>query len=487
MDCPSTDKTQECRTVPLTRCLPNEILLYIFLLGHQDCVAQGTGSEPERFLSTVTAVCGHWRDTAIAEPSLWRTIRYSGLQKSRVAVDPKRDIELVSDRVRTYIARSKGRSLDFSLWVDRDDDGAAPHRTFDDLDNEMEGVLELFLPHLPRCRTILLDLRGSRTTFGLISRLFPLPGRMEQLVDLRVLLQMSNFPRHMAMSLWSAVLFEPSNASPLVTLKLASNVPHGVDMQNAGTGILRELDVGFGVLPDPGISGLLKSNSNSLVSLSLGDFPNIRRYQAQDEPPTILLNLKSLKIELSSLNVVTRDISCPNLEELTIHGGESVRYWRPPPMSGFPGFRFRPGQFAAWSALRVIHILTVLDPSHVDALLQELPMITSLEVHDRAVGQNSTMGTMIATLLSDKPTLLPDLVRLHVFIEEAGRSEYLQPLKSATGVLAALWDVRPALRVECGKGCLMLSDKEVEYLKVANPRCFSEPGIRGRSATQLPS
>ena len=57
-------------------------------------------------------------------------------------------------------------------------------------------------------------------------------------------------------------------------------------------------------------------------------------------------------------------------------------------------------------------------------------------------------------------------------VQERGQPS--QPSKSTTEVLAALWAVRAALRVECGKGFLMLSEEEVEHLKTANPHRFFE-------------
>ena len=477
----SSEDIESFRNGPITRHIPNEILSDIFLLGYQSCPLHRPGSEPERFLSTITAVCGLWRDIAIAEASLWRSIRYSVPRISQISLTTN---EISWDRISAYMTRSRNRALDFALWA------VSPPRWsgrfLDGLDKKKNGVLELFFPYLQRCRTILIDLGGSRETTALVSQLFPLPGRMERLVDMRIILQMPNPVGDISVPPTSpprsAVLFEPSNASPLVTLLLSSNAPHVVDMRNVESTVMEELEVGFGIIPStPMLSALLEKNSNTLSSLSLADCPRFRGLQngTQPQPPILLPYLKSLKLESYTLETITRDISCPKLEELTIHGVDSVRDRYDPrrfvPIFGYR-VHFRPGQFAGWSSsLRTLRILTTLTSYYFQALLPELPMITSLAVVDRTIDQDSTAGLrVLVLLLTEQPTLVPNLAHLRVFAQAAPAPAELQPLGSSAAMIVDILGARPALRVECGKGCLMLSEEEVEDLKTANPHRFFE-------------
>ena len=201
----SSEDIESSRNGPITRHIPNEILSDIFLLGYQSCPLHRPGSEPERFLSTITAVCGLWRDIAIAEASLWRSIRYSVPRISQISLTTN---EISWDRISAYVIRSRNRALDFALWANDPPMGSG--RPLDGLDHKKNGVLELFFPYLQRCRSILIDLHGGRDLRALVSQLFPFPGRMEQLVDVRVFLQLTN-------TVGPMVLFEPFNVSPLVT------------------------------------------------------------------------------------------------------------------------------------------------------------------------------------------------------------------------------------------------------------------------------
>ena len=184
---------------------------------------------------------------------------------------------------------------------------------------------------------------------------------------------------------------------------------------------MKELEVGLRIKTTPALSVILHQNASALTSLSLADPPRIRQThdETQSQPPTLLSHLKSLKLQFSvtTLKNISHDISCPQLEELTIHGGEADQFNHgiSVPVHWIRDF-VPPAPFAAWgSSLRTLHILTALHQSRILSLLQEVPTVTTLTVSDRSWNQHSTMGTLLVAFLIEQPTLVPNLSRLRAF------------------------------------------------------------------------
>ena len=194
MHATSVENTTPVATIPH---LPDEILSYIFRLGHRSYYLGDPASE--KFLFLVTSVCRYWRTTGISDPQLWSVIWYS---TSRFHWHPNpatRDPSKAVVGISWFLTRSKDVSLDFGLYLTKADGGITI------------AVMKTSPSASPsRCRNIRLDIyHDDKTTIPL---LFPLPGRMDRLLSLHVL-----FPYPRADQTLVA-LVGPENASPLGTL-----------------------------------------------------------------------------------------------------------------------------------------------------------------------------------------------------------------------------------------------------------------------------
>ncbi|KAF6758207.1 hypothetical protein DFP72DRAFT_1167602 [Ephemerocybe angulata] len=94
---------------------PTEVLLELFY-AMQD-VSRETGYITTPAETTITHVCGYWRQLAISTPDLWNVFQYSALRSKQRPLD----------RLEVYLKRSKDQPFD--LWLDLCDIDTVPGRS----------------------------------------------------------------------------------------------------------------------------------------------------------------------------------------------------------------------------------------------------------------------------------------------------------------------------------------------------------------------
>lgn len=377
--------------------LPHELITNVFLLGES---ILGTGLSDTRFLKTITSVCYTWRDAALTTPMLW----------SNIVIPPAVTIsvfEALYDRAEAYTLRSRDASIDVSLTL------------YSYSKEEIGRIMDLILPHIPRCRTLALKSPDASS----LSAYLPLFGRLNRLQRLEVAMGWQN-PGPVF------VLGESANP-PLREVRITGAI--GQLLKNIPTGTLHHLHVD--TLGEYWASTIaFVSQCTAVQSLWL-------KIDAEETPatrPTFSLpQLRSLTINDDLTLGFTQYMLTPNLEDLALSGAE----WRGNLIdiapTRFPllrtlaldGFQFGvPFTVAAVGDLAMRHphieklylshnqsysdILAIfLSPKtnpRSDALLEERPLLPFLEVlHFRATWsrREQYMNEGIVQLLEERPNL----------------------------------------------------------------------------------
>ena len=413
--------------------LPNELLAHIFQLGFNNFSSDfGRDRTRYRFLLTVTAICARWRNVGISCPSLWSSI---GIRIPTGFIS-----KTTLERIGALLERSKDVSLDVEIYT-------MPLAE----DDSMKKVKAILGPHLQRCRSVQLFVQ--RDDFRMVHVLFPLPGRMERLVDIAIDLRPivhrglvpSGLPRKPRLE-----LLHQENASSLASLSLTGILRFlrtVIDVENVRPGALSVLIVDFtATLARP--LRLLEIYSATLSHLKLY-FSNIKR----PSTPIHLPHLKLLETTQQCLDVIQQVINCPREEELTLHHNQ-VRL-----AARLPTTKTAQTLLRIWTNLRILDMPVTLSDNPAFAILAATPNITTLiEPHARFIRPLMPL----CTLLIDNPSLIPKLQLLRITPPQwrpsttrGGRS-VSEPSHLPAQDLQALWLARPSLRVHYLKGSVDL-------------------------------
>lgn len=276
---------------------------------------------------------------------------------------------------------------------------------------------------------------------------------MERLVELEITLSRGTYLSQ------PIAVFGPESAAPLSVFRLSGSSNMAIDARRLEGGVLSDLQVNFSIqfseFFDP--LRILETNSTTITSLTL-------LFSGIPDPPSIpiyLPNLRILRVTVTCIIMIPFTISCPNLEEFVVHGGEPTGRWKGPTFSLFD----LTSEHLPWRHLRVLVIFApIINILPLRRIISSMPATTKLIVRDRRISDRETMGTSLVRVLTEDINILPNLSVIRFFFP----SPTVNYTSESIELLESLWKTRPSLRVEWQSQCLKLSSEDFDHLKSLN-------------------
>ena len=377
------------------------------------------------YLLSITSTFQILRAVAISTPTLWVAIAYRPRLVYEENDDDPGDLRTVP-RIRAYVERSHNVSLELFFSFGRLTRGAT-------------GVIDVVLPYLQRCKTIRLDFRSAEYEETLSRRLFPLPSPMSRLTELQVGVYSTYTP------LEPLRLFEPSNASPLSSLRIYGQGK--VDVSHLASTGLSDFLVNKVVSLIPSQEELWARHATTLTSLTTVNFHHMPKALPVIELP----NLKSLAIIPQLLGQLPLSLYCPNLEDLTL--------CQPPSFGRRKLDSHSVPASPPWPKLRTLRLrISFKVITQYATVLAVVPSVTHVVCYSAA-------AEYVIICLADNPQVAPRLAVLQLF---------MLPAAMIPNRLTQLWESRPLLRIECAREGVGLSQDTLDTLGNAYPDRFVE-------------